>query len=789
MARRESYPNSKWYKRPGAAYARTSGWPTRYYQRKTGGSMVTALAGINTTADDFAKKEGESPYLWNARLNGTKEKRKRAQSMSRMGQEFYCMPDGSETIRTLDSGDLKVEISENKSIRWAVGYSDWHKITSVGLYFSFDEDPGDTNAHFVLILRDKNMNEVCRAIRKVTDLYKREGKIEWFRFIRTLPAGVINLEATIVDDLDDRGRALGNTFYIRATGAQNHQYSFHKLPNLDKALREEKYVWQGGINCPVTSIKTTNWKTFTTWLQRGFFNAGGARYAVLGVINGSGEKVVYCAKYAEVDTNTGEVKTVDAPSMKVLIPAKNIDQRCSQVRMTQAGNELFFVDGYSPLQKVNLDTWEVGESKPNPDDVDTFKFTPNMYYYKNAIIIEDGQFQRCKEDFQAGDEFNQDDWEPQGMDEITAWPGASLIYFLNNRLFLSGFRHATVGMDEPKAEPNLVIMSSIDSVKPQYDMWNKSIEFFYVPDMAPSQSSVAPVTAFAHIGDYLLIFTTDGLVIETVQSAVEFSGISQSVPEGSQYGVMKQEHVVEGQNNVFFYNPVTGIMRTAGATAKQISGPIDSLMEGLTEEAKANAFLTLTNDVLRFYYSPDGSENTESFVNYVSIPAHRSYWYRDQNTPVNSTCIDEAGDMLIAGHSEYPCMMLLDSTLKDFDCAILYEYYTKYIGTPDRLDHVIVRRIHITTLQTYQSSVYVGLDYNHNNKPIVWRKFITPTQNGQFEPEDIFGDDEESGATNLDIRILTDDTRFVQIRLKQYCYDFQAEILQVGFEYANRTTL
>jgi hypothetical protein len=134
-------------------------------------------------------------------------------------------------------------------------------------------------------------------------------------------------------------------------------------------------------------------------------------------------------------------------------------------------------------------------------------------------------------------------------------------------------------------------------------------------------------------------------------------------------------------------------------------------------------------------------------------------------------------------------MFIIDESLKDFDCAILYEYYTKYISTPDRLDHVIVRRIHVTTLQTYQSSVYIGLDYDHNNKPIVWRKFITPTVKGTFYPEDIFGDDEESGATNIDIRILTEDTRFVQLRLKQYCYDFQAEILQLGFEYANRTTL
>ena len=55
MARRNSYPGGKWYQRPDQAYARTTGWPTRYYQRKVTGSMVAALSGLNTTSDDFAK--------------------------------------------------------------------------------------------------------------------------------------------------------------------------------------------------------------------------------------------------------------------------------------------------------------------------------------------------------------------------------------------------------------------------------------------------------------------------------------------------------------------------------------------------------------------------------------------------------------------------------------------------------------------------------------------------------------------------------------------------------------
>lgn len=791
MARRRSYPGGKWYERPNSAYARSAGWPTRYYDRKIGGSQVTSLAGLNTTSDDFSKKDGESPYLWNVRLAGTKEAKKRAQSMSRMGQEFMCLPPNAEVTLPANEATTKIAISETESIRWKVDTTG--KLTAVGLRFAFDEDYSETNAHFVLILRDANLKEICRAYKKLSDLDTDD--TVWFRFIKSTQ-GEAWLEATLVDDFDDFGTAMHYTAYMLASGHANHKVSYHELPNLDEALREKAYEWELSPHVPVTAMKQVEIETFPVWLQQGFFNAGGSRYVTVGVKDSEGIKV-YKVRYADVDPDTGAYKELDELSMELLIPAGKISSKASQVRATQAGNRLLFVDGYSPLQEVNLDDWTVANAVPDMNAVDTPTFTPLMYYYKNSIIVMNGHFQRAKEDFEAGENYDQENWEQlDDGSSITAWPGASLIYFHNNRVFLSGFRHETVGETSPKAEPNLVIMSSIDSVTARYTMFNRSLEFFYVPDRAPSMSSSAPVTAFSSIGDYLLVFTSDGLYVEQVQSAVEFAGIAQTTPEGSQYGVIKQEHVARGRNNVYFLNPTQGVMRTAGATAEVMSGPIESILmsfdEGPAEEVQRRyekMYLAMTGDVLRLYYDPADDGNMECLVDYLTYRQHKSYWYRDNNVPVAYTMVDNGSDNIFAVHSQYPALMKVDSSYKDFDCAILYEYYTKYIGTPGRLDHVIVRRVHISTLQTYQSSVFVGLDYDHNNKPIVWRRFITPTEPGSFEPEDIFGDDGESGATNLDIRILTDDTRFVQIRLKQYCYDFQAEILQVGFEYSNRTVL
>ena len=356
MARRNSYAGDKWYQRPGQAYARSSGWPTRYYQRKQTGSMMVALSGLNTTADDFAKRQGESPYLWNARLNGTEEKRKRAQSMSRMGQQFFCMPDGIETTSTPNAGDIKLAIRENHDIRWLQKASG--KTTRIGFRFSFDKAPAsDNHAHFVAIIRktDVNKTEICRCVRSVQTLYsnwkRNKNTIEWFRLI-TVPKGNFYIQLSLVDDMDNEGNPNDYTLYVNSDGSANHEYADHELPNLDAALREEDYKWEKGVSRPVICRSSTSAKTFPVWLQNGYFSRGAERWAVLGAII-NGEKRIFAQKYVDIDYQTGGYARVETPStaMREIIPANKIDQRATQIRMTQAGNHLYFVDGYSALLK------------------------------------------------------------------------------------------------------------------------------------------------------------------------------------------------------------------------------------------------------------------------------------------------------------------------------------------------------------------------------------------------------------------------------------------------------
>lgn len=780
MARRQTYVNSKYYQQPDSAYARSSGWATRYYNRKTGGTIVASMSGLNVTDDDFSKKEGESPKIDNARLNGSKETRKRAQSMSRLGQRFNGAPAGSESLTEGVLGDEWIDITEHRSIRFTTKSTG--RLTSVGLRLKLKTKSTKTNAQFVVILRDPETHkELCRAMRSVKEIKNEQ---HWFRLIRTID-GDFELELTLVDDMNNTGAPLNTVVQVNASGRANHEWAEHGVPNLDHALREKPYEYQLGMNRPVVSTKTTTWRSWEGWIQNGYFVKGNSRYIIIPVINGQGQKEVYCQKYVDVKTDD-KFELKRNQEIRLLIPANKIDQRSPSIRMAQAGGDLFFVDHYSPLQQINLKDWSIKHSAPT--GVDMLGFIPKTFYYKNSLIWHNNQFQRAKADFTAKESFEQNDWNAEGTQSLTAWPGASLIYFLNNRLFLGGFRNVPIGTAN-RAEPNLVIMSSIDSVAPKYDMFNRQFEFFYVPDRSPDATSSSPVTAFSSIGDSLVVFMADGLVFEQVTANVEYGGISQVTPEGASYGTLKQEHVVKGRNNIYFYNPTHGVMRQGGSVADVISRPVDAIMKSLTEPDINKLYMSLHKDMLRLYYADKANQNDSCLIDYTQYARQKSYWYHDTNTPIAMAFSDSAHDIELGVGSEWPCVVEIENSLADFDCAIEYVYYTKYLSTPNKLDGIIARRIHVTTLQDFHSSIYIGLDYDHSNKPIVWRKFVTTADRGQFLAEDVFGDDEEVGVTTLTARVLTTDSHFCQVRVKQYCHSYQAEVLRIGIEYGNRTNL
>lgn len=794
MARHYRYINRRDFQRPDGPPARTDGWSTRYYHRKTGGTMVYEMTGLNVTDSDLTRRKGESPYLLNARMNGTKETRNRAQSMSRPGQKFWGVPEGSETTNTLPVSDGITwgTVKEFRSIRYKMNVAS--RVTSIGLYLR-RMNILPTSSMFLAIVRDPETNaELCRAFVPVEDITSSpKGELYWFRLIRTF-IGDITIELTLIDDISKPTHFIGNEVGVLMSGADNHDVSEHDVPNLDKALREKEYVYTRGVGVPVTSTKTTDWKTFPVWIQNGYFTAENKRWIPVGVIKGDGSKAIYKYSYIEV---TGDGKKHNRVTSEVteLVPHTKIDQQAEQVRMTQAGDALYFVDGYSALQRVKLASWTVEPAVPQ--DLDLFDFVPNTFYFKGTIIFRrmanggNNVLYRALTDFQA-EQWDPTNWEavPNWQDEYTAWKAASLIYFFNNRLFLSGFYRDTVGLppEGPKSEPNLVIMSTIDSRAPQYDLFKRNLEFFYTPDKSSAATATSPITAFADINDNLVIFRRDGLGFVSIPSGIEFGDASQSTPEGSGYGVLRQEHVVQGRNNIYFYNITEGVMRLGGTVSTIVSRPIDALLKRIVNPESVS--MQYHRDCLRMYYHEDGDTNDQCLYDYAAYAIHRSYWFRDNQTPIAYMNSDNGYDVEIGVGSEYPCVIeteVLDSS--DFDCAIPYEYHTNYLFAPNKVNGMIVRRVHVTTMQHFNSSLFVGLDLDHRDNPIVFRHFVEYEPAETTDADNVFYDTEDRGSTTLDNRILTANIRQAQIRVKQYCYKNQAEIMALSLEFGENTVL
>ena len=151
---------------------------------------------------------------------------------------------------------------------------------------------------------------------------------------------------------------------------------------------------------------------------------------------------------------------------------------------------------------------------------------------------------------------------------------------------------------------------------------------------------------------------------------------------------------------------------------------------------------------------------------------------------------DVGYDVEIGVGSEYPCVIeaeVLNSS--DFDCAIAYEYHTRYVTTPGKSSKLIVRRVHVTSLQDFNASLFIGLDINHEDNPIVWRRFIAYNAPVKSDADDVFADTENRGSKEVSVRITTNNTDMAQIRVKQYCYRSQAGILRMSLEYGEANNL
>lgn len=709
MARRRS-PTPKYFEKHPGIYAKTSDtYTSRFYQRKQDPHFN--LLGLSTLPDDYRKPEGSSPFLTNVRYMGEREETQRAPVMSRGGARFISTIGEDKLPRNQEDGQTYLEVYEGKAIEWNLTHN---KLLTGLSFFLYNVD--QAAGYLKITVRDKDTKrEFTNAVIDAATIDINEFQQYVVRTIRTVTDSEVIIRMEVLDDERTESDGVKRAIRVLSTHGE-HKYATYDLPNQNDALQEVPYVFQDASLEPLTGVMINDWEPLPRATK---FRSGNQDYTAFPVRR-EGTVELYRQSWA-----TGDITLL----------ATGIDPRAKAVRWDQAEGYLYYVDGYSPLKRINLTTLLSELVIPKPEEITVPDVDPAT---------------------------------------LTAKPGASLIHFLNNRMYLSGFAD----------DPNLVIMSLIDNIKPRFEQYN---DRFYSPDQSPEASAGSPITALEDIQDYLIVWRIDGVSLYDRGASTILQDASQVTPEGSQLGVLNQEAVCKGKNNIYFFNPVEGVCRFAGSVNRNVSLDIENIFKRIPDPEKV--FMVYHNKRVRLYYSSNG-QYIDSCLYYYSELEGRLPWYQDIDTPVSSAVVDDKTETLYAIHSQVATTMEIDSEFKDFDSIIRLEYHLQYTvpstTSPDGWS--IVRRIHTHIIANSTHSIFIALDIDNQDRPIVWRRLVEEQEKPEFNPDAIFPQTAETGEVVISIPTYVRCRKY-QVRILRYCYKDRAEITGIGIEYGNKDAI
>ena len=461
MARRKitqadsMYSGARWQRLYSDVYSRSSTtWQTRTGRRNHEFSTFSNLLGLNTAFDDIHKSDGESPYLRNVRYMGEREQIQRAQVTSRTGANLLGVKDYG-VIEALKP-EYHVEMWEGRSLEFDLPKADTVLIGGSLEIRNLEQAKGRLR---IFLKQEKNAREICDGCVNLENISNTKYNKHTIRFIN--PISLKNgatLRLEIEGDVapDDCGEMEdGRKIRLRISGHGTHRAADFKRPNTNDCMREEPYDWKEQPGTLCFEQHTSDEKPLLKGVQ---------------VCTKEGKFLVFPIKKADNITlwrfniekrEFSEIDTSSAP----------IDNRSSAVRFAQGLGKLYYVDGYSHLQRVDLETWKAELAIADPNEIDVEGVTP---------------------------------------EDLQAQKGASLIIRLRHRIFLSGF----------KDDPNFVQYSILNSLTGtadnptknagvQYDQFS-DISWFYSPDRSPKDSTCGPITALEQYENNLVIFRSDG---------------------------------------------------------------------------------------------------------------------------------------------------------------------------------------------------------------------------------------------------------------------------------------
>ena len=736
------YANNKLYK---DAYTRTD-WQTRVSRRIHDGFNLQVNYGLDTTSDDVNSSPYSSPYYVNGRYNSDNLVTQRANSASVQGTKFliskYDEQDSTtqvllrnpSTSNPDEATQTTITLWQGKQIKFALPYTG--KI--VGNTIRLRNTGSCTGILSVYLSATDNGRPLMET---AIDLCKvSTDKFESFELRGITPVsadanprGTIYVRMEIWDEISNERSAnpfnTGRKIEIAATGLGNHDECIYELNDKNVPIVDNDYTYSRMPSRPLIGFTYNSWhsvpvdrvgneKTGATVTDSGY------RYDIFCINNGTqSEMLIYDKEMNKLIDNTIRV---DGRAEAIQI-AQVVDQ--------DRNNWVYYVDGYSPLQKFKIGQWTsslVEDTGPNP---------------QNPVL------------------------------------GPSFIIHHNNRLYIGGFLN----------DKSLWQCTTIDGSGPNYTRFAYR---FYTPNASPYLNSTNPPTAVVEFSsDEIMIIGKNFYSLFRTNVNLEDGGTGSGVPRQvsswtDSVGVQSQGDIVNYKGNLYSFDEKEGIRRFSGGLWQRIPNAVDSHFDRV-DLSKPRKIWGYANKLYFNYYDKiDGKAKCliwDQQMNYQQYP-----WFQDVDLPFCDARFDET-EFLVGIHPDYPCIMHLYAvdTWRRLDSPIVFERHSKYLSVPGNSGSLICKRIHNKVLANCNRWWWFGvsidkhsLEQHRGSEP--WYRMpcwdtITDGEPAEypFPEEDVY---EENAIARLDISNVRIKAEAIQERVKCKTFRAQANLVSVEFE-------
>ena len=602
----------------------------------------------------------------------------------------------------------------------------------------------------------------------------------------------------------------GRKIEIAASGIGTHLACTYQLQEKNEPVREV-YDYKRYPSIPLIGLIYSDWesvpvdrldnmKTGATVSLRGY------RYDIMcAKKNGEAQVIIYDKEMNKIVTGTN-----------IKVDGRVEQLNIAQVTDTNKVTWVYYVDGYSPLQRFKIGQWTsssfpVGSADNVKAQIDAdtwynsplgntsgtyiFTYTNGQWEYNGSPVSlatygitlvggspSEGSTITVLYTVSGGGTKT-----IESIQFVDARPviGAKLIMFHNNRLFLAGFRN----------DPNLVQVSAIEAEGPNFTMFPYR---FYTPNRSPYDTSLNPITSLTeYASDQIMISMKNGFSIYSTYSASKSTGLEDYMPSQvstfmDSAGVRSQGDICNYKGIIYSYDEKEGLRRFTGALWNDVPAaqPVSSHFDRVDMD-KPRKLWGFSNKLYYNYYDKiDGKAKCliwDQQMNYQEYPM-----FMDQDVPLCDVRTDESED-LIGIHADYPAIMLhyAEDTWRRFDTPITFERWTKYLSIPGNATDIIVNRVHVKVLANATRWWWIGLTGDRQvftqergrdiiyREPVWKNKVIIEEPETAFPVQDIYGEDATYRLSIMDVRL---DRESVQIKVKAKTFRSQASLLSVLVE-------